>query len=61
MTRRMIGLAAAACMAFVALPAASQADEVDTGCKNGSDPVHYQLTDASPLVKLELRLLCVRD
>lgn len=60
MRKRVLAAVVAGSTALMLAPAASQADEVDTQCKNGSNPVHYSLTDAS-LIKAEVRVLCVRD
>ncbi|MEX2196664.1 MAG: hypothetical protein WD844_15395 [Thermoleophilaceae bacterium] len=61
MRKRALGVVLAASTALVLVPSAGWADEVDTTCKNGSEPVHYQLTDGSPLVRIQLRVLCIRD
>lgn len=61
MRKRALGVVLAAAAGLLLAPAAGWADEVDTTCKNGSQPVHYSLTDASPLVRIQLRVLCIRD
>jgi hypothetical protein len=61
MRKRTLGVVLAAAAGLLLAPAAGWADEVDTTCKNGSEPVHYSLTDASPLVRIQLRVLCIRD
>lgn len=61
MKRRALGLVLTASTALFLAPSAASAEEVDTTCQNGSEPVHYQVTDASPLVRIQLRVLCIRD
>lgn len=60
MKKRLLGGVLAASAALLLVPAAGSAEEVDTTCKNGSQPVHYSLTDAG-IVRAQVRVLCIRD
>ena len=61
MRKRVLAAVVAGSTALMLAPAASQADEVDTRCSNGSNPVHYSLTDGSPIIRVQLRVLCIQD
>ena len=61
MRKRIIGGLVAASAVLMLAPAGSQADTVDTTCRNGQDPVVFVVVDGSPLAKATVRLLCVQD
>lgn len=60
MRKRALGVLLAATTGLLLMPAAGSADEVDTTCRNGSEPVHYQITEVTGVVRVQVRVLCIQ-
>lgn len=61
MRKRVIGAVLAAGSLLALVPAGSQADTVDTTCRNGNDPVVFTRIDARPVTIVTVRALCVQE
>lgn len=62
MRKRITAIAATAGVAaLMLLPAAGQADEVDTTCQNGKEAVTTTNVNGKPLVKATVRVLCIQS
>lgn len=61
MRKRVIGAVLAAGSLMALVPVSSQADAVDTTCRNGNDPVVFARIDARPVTIVTVRAVCIQE